>query len=43
MPFTETCRMEERVRMLSDFDSGAWSVSQLSLSQRVTLSVFSCC
>lgn len=29
MPFTETCRMEERVRMLSDFDSGVWSVSEL--------------
>ena len=29
MPFTETCRMEERVRMLADYDAGNWSVSEL--------------
>lgn len=29
MPFTETCRMEERVRMLADYDTGNWSVSEL--------------
>jgi transposase InsO family protein len=29
MPFLETCRMEERVRMLSDYASGNWSVSDL--------------
>jgi transposase InsO family protein len=29
MPFRETCRMEERIRMLSDYDSGNWSVSDL--------------
>jgi transposase InsO family protein len=29
MPFLETCRMEERVRMLSDYVSGNWSVSDL--------------
>jgi transposase InsO family protein len=29
MPFTETCRMEERVRILSDYDTGNWSVSDL--------------
>jgi transposase InsO family protein len=29
MPFTETCRMEERVRMVSDYDTGNWSVSDL--------------
>src|SRR5215471_18951526 len=29
MPFTETCRMEERIRMLADYDSGNWSVSEL--------------
>jgi transposase InsO family protein len=29
MPFLETCRMEERVRMLSDYASGNWSVSEL--------------
>ena len=29
MPFTETCRMEERIRMLCDYDTGNWSVSEL--------------
>ena len=29
MPFQETCRMEERVRMLADFDTGHWSVSDI--------------
>jgi transposase InsO family protein len=29
MPFKETCRMEERVRMLADYDTGGWSVSDL--------------
>jgi transposase InsO family protein len=29
MPFLETCRMEERVRMLSDYASGNWSVSEV--------------
>ena len=29
MPFLETCRMEERVRMLSDYETGNWSVSEL--------------
>lgn len=29
MPFKETCRMEERIRMLSDYDTGNWSVSDL--------------
>jgi transposase InsO family protein len=29
MPFMETCRMEERVRMLSDYDTGNWSVADL--------------
>jgi len=29
MPFTETCHMEERIRMLSDYDSGNWSVADL--------------
>jgi transposase InsO family protein len=29
MPFLETCRMEERIRMLSDYESGNWSVSEL--------------
>jgi transposase InsO family protein len=29
MPFKETCRMEERVRMLAEYASGNWSVSDL--------------
>jgi transposase InsO family protein len=29
MPFKETCRMEERVRMLAEYDTGSWSVSDL--------------
>src|SRR5215467_563956 len=29
MPFRETFRVEERVRMLSDYASGNWSVSEL--------------
>ena len=29
MPFTETCRMEERVRMLLDYETGNWSVTEL--------------
>ena len=29
MPFHETCRMEERVRMLSEYDTGHWSVTDL--------------
>jgi len=29
MPFVETCRMEERVRMLAEYDTGNWSVSDL--------------
>src|SRR5689334_17703869 len=29
MPFRETCRMEERVRMLLEYDSGNWSVAEL--------------
>ena len=29
MPFKETCRVEERGRMLSDYETGNWSVSDL--------------
>jgi transposase InsO family protein len=29
MPFKETCRMEERIRMLSEYDTGNWSISDL--------------
>ena len=30
MPFQETCRMERRVQMLLDWETGAFSVSELS-------------
>jgi putative transposase len=29
MPFKETCRMEERIRMFSEYASGNWSVTEL--------------
>ncbi len=29
MPFVETCRMEQRIAMLGDYDTGNWSVSEL--------------
>ena len=29
MPFVEICRMDERVRMLTEWDSGNWSVAEL--------------
>jgi len=29
MPFWETCRVEERIRMLTEYDTGNWSVSEL--------------
>jgi transposase-like protein len=29
MPFKETCRMQERIRMLADYDTGNWSVAEL--------------
>ena len=29
MPFLETCRMEERVRILLDYDARNWGISQL--------------
>ena len=29
MPFKETCRVEERIRMLSEYDTGNWSVVEL--------------
>src|ERR1700693_4215472 len=29
MPFQETCRMEERIRMLSEYETGNWNVSEL--------------
>ena len=29
MPFEETCRMEQRIRMLSEYETGNWNVSEL--------------
>ena len=29
MPFEETCRMEQRIRMLSEYETRNWSVSEL--------------
>jgi putative transposase len=40
MPFTETCRMEERVRMLSDYDTWNWSVSELCRRYGVSRDTF---
>ena len=40
MPFRETCRMEERVRMLLDYDTGHWSVSDLCRRYGVSRDVF---
>jgi putative transposase len=40
MPFLETCRMEERVRMLLDYDTGNWSISQLCWRYRVCRDTF---
>ena len=31
MPFKETGRVEERVRMLSDYETGNWSVSDCAV------------
>ena len=40
MPFQETCRMEERVGMLSDYDAGHWSVSELCRRYGVSRDTF---
>lgn len=40
MPFIETCRMEERVRMLVDYDSGNWNVSELCRRYGVSRDTF---
>jgi transposase InsO family protein len=40
MPFRETCRMEERIHMLSDYDRGVWSVSELSRRHGVSRDTF---
>src|SRR5438270_1425349 len=40
MPFTETCRMEERIRMLTDYATGNWSVSELCRRYEVCRDTF---
>jgi transposase InsO family protein len=40
MPFKETCPMEERIRMLADYASGNWNVSQLCRRYGVSRETF---
>jgi transposase InsO family protein len=40
MPFRETCRMEKRIQMLSDYDTGAFSVSAVSARHGVSRDTF---
>jgi transposase InsO family protein len=40
MPFRDTCRMSERLRMLSDYDTGAFSVTQLCSQYGVSRPTF---
>jgi putative transposase len=40
MPFAETCRMEERIRMLLEYDTGSWSVAELCRRHRVCRDTF---
>jgi transposase InsO family protein len=40
MPFEEICRVEQRVRMLADFDTGAFTVTELSTRYAVRRDVF---
>jgi transposase InsO family protein len=40
MPFRETSRMEERIRMLAEYESGNWSVSELCRRHRVCRDTF---
>jgi transposase InsO family protein len=40
MPFLETSRMESRIQMLSDFDLGVWSVSELCRRYAVSRETF---
>lgn len=42
MAFRETCAMEERIRMLSDYDTGAFSVTELSERYGVSRETFYC-
>jgi len=40
MPFRETCAMEERIGMLSEYDQGHWSVSELCRRHGVSRETF---
>ena len=40
MPFHETCRMEERIRMLLDYETGHWTVSDLCRRYGVSRDTF---
>jgi len=40
MPFLETCRLEQRIRMLSDYDGGNWSVGELCARYGVSRQTF---
>lgn len=40
MPFKETCRMEERIQMLADYNTGNWSVSELCRCYGVSRDTF---
>jgi transposase InsO family protein len=40
MPFVETCRVEQRVRMLADYDTGNWSVTELCARSQVCRDTF---
>jgi len=40
MPFRETCSMEERVRMLAEYDTGAFTVSTLAARYGVSRKTF---
>src|SRR5260370_19244259 len=40
MPFGKTCPMEERVRMLLEYETGHWSVSQLCHRYQVSRDTF---
>ena len=40
MPFRETCAMEERILMLTEYDRGHWSVSELCRRHRISRETF---
>jgi hypothetical protein len=42
MPFVESSRMEQRVGLLSDYDTGAFSVTALCARYGIDRSTFTC-